>query len=497
MKKKFTSLMGLVLAVGIVGSGYASSNADMYSDIPPGTWPYDSVKQLSQAGVVNGYTNGAYRGSTIITRSEMRDIVNNVSTKTEKLDDKQKEALNRLKNEFGSDIVNTSAVVPVVGTTPSTAIVSATNNPNYEKRISNLENAFKGAKLGAQFLFMFTTDHPADKFSSYRVKGSDNWMTRYRVWLNLPINDKTSVFVRFGTPRFTAGLSAQNAGFDSLELKLIDQLGFNRISVGRIGNWGCGYGFLEGKSGGSDGIYLEKKINNALTWRGTALYDTNTDYPSTKDNNTHVFTATSVYYDRVNKKNQHFGGQIGYYWSTEPGKAGNTLNIDKGSFDSSKGYLLGIHKDFGKLMLLGEYIGTTLRSSIGMPSDSPKAWAVQLNTGTKNPRFYPISDVVDYRKPHTSGWVLQYMHIDSGAIPYGEQPYTTWHKSYVWPGNINVYSKGDNMNLFTVAYQNVLQRNVVGTLEYTKIDLASTANVTSLDSKHLDDCYKVMFGIYF
>ena len=70
MKKSL--VLAMAMALGVTASAYA---ANPFSDVPAGHWAYDSVAKLAAAGVVDGYTDGAFAGDKLITRYEMAQIV--------------------------------------------------------------------------------------------------------------------------------------------------------------------------------------------------------------------------------------------------------------------------------------------------------------------------------------------------------------------------------------------------------------------------------------
>ena len=70
MKKSL--VLAMAMALGVTASAYA---ANPFSDVPASHWAYDSVAKLAAAGVVDGYTDGAFAGDKLITRYEMAQIV--------------------------------------------------------------------------------------------------------------------------------------------------------------------------------------------------------------------------------------------------------------------------------------------------------------------------------------------------------------------------------------------------------------------------------------
>lgn len=70
MKK--TLVAAVTLALGLSASAYA---ANPFSDVPAGHWAYDSIAKLAEAGVIDGYGDGSFRGGQLMTRYEMAQIV--------------------------------------------------------------------------------------------------------------------------------------------------------------------------------------------------------------------------------------------------------------------------------------------------------------------------------------------------------------------------------------------------------------------------------------
>ena len=69
MKKSL--VLAMAMAMGVTASAYA---ANPFSDVPAGHWAYDSIAQLADAGVVEGY-GATFGGDKLMTRYEMAQIV--------------------------------------------------------------------------------------------------------------------------------------------------------------------------------------------------------------------------------------------------------------------------------------------------------------------------------------------------------------------------------------------------------------------------------------
>ena len=64
MSKKLTGVITAALIVGAMGTTFAASNP--FSDVPSGHWSYQAVTKLAQAGVIEGYGDGTFKGDKSI-----------------------------------------------------------------------------------------------------------------------------------------------------------------------------------------------------------------------------------------------------------------------------------------------------------------------------------------------------------------------------------------------------------------------------------------------
>ena len=76
--------------------------ANPFSDVPAKHWAYDSVAKLAQAGVVDGYGDGTFKGDKTMTRYEMAQIVAKAMTKSLNAD--QQAAVDKLAREFATEL---------------------------------------------------------------------------------------------------------------------------------------------------------------------------------------------------------------------------------------------------------------------------------------------------------------------------------------------------------------------------------------------------------
>ena len=83
----------MALAMGVTASAYA---ANPFSDVPAGHWAYDSISNLVDAGVIEGYPDGSFGGDKLMTRYEMAQIVAKAMAKGANVD--------RLAAEFADEL---------------------------------------------------------------------------------------------------------------------------------------------------------------------------------------------------------------------------------------------------------------------------------------------------------------------------------------------------------------------------------------------------------
>jgi len=102
MKKKIAAALAVTFALGVT-SAFA---ANPFVDVPAKHWAYDAVSKLAQAGIVDGYGDGTFRGDKTVTRYEMAQIVAKALAKEDKANAEQKALLNKLSAEFSEELDN-------------------------------------------------------------------------------------------------------------------------------------------------------------------------------------------------------------------------------------------------------------------------------------------------------------------------------------------------------------------------------------------------------
>ena len=102
MKKKLVASLAASMVLGIAGTSFAASNP--FLDLPAKHWAYESVTKLAQAGIVDGYGDGTFRGDKNMSRYEMAQIVAKAMARSDKADAAQKAAIDKLSVEFASEL---------------------------------------------------------------------------------------------------------------------------------------------------------------------------------------------------------------------------------------------------------------------------------------------------------------------------------------------------------------------------------------------------------
>ncbi|WP_298705967.1 S-layer homology domain-containing protein, partial [uncultured Veillonella sp.] len=102
MKKRFATMLAATAVLGVT-TAFA---ANPFSDVTPSDWAYQSVAQLAEAGVINGYPDGTFKGQNNITRYEMAQMVAKAMANQARANAEQQALINRLANEFASELNN-------------------------------------------------------------------------------------------------------------------------------------------------------------------------------------------------------------------------------------------------------------------------------------------------------------------------------------------------------------------------------------------------------
>ena len=68
-------LILVVLATLFLTAVFATSSVGLFSDIPEDHWAYEAVSNVVDAGVMNGYPDGSFKGDETVTRYELAQVL--------------------------------------------------------------------------------------------------------------------------------------------------------------------------------------------------------------------------------------------------------------------------------------------------------------------------------------------------------------------------------------------------------------------------------------
>ena len=173
MKKQFAAIFAATAVLGVT-TAFA---ANPFSDVTPDSWAYQAVSQLANAGIVNGYPDGTFKGQNNITRYEMAQMVAKAMANQDRANAEQQAMINRLADEFSNELNNLGV------------------------RVARLEDRVGNVKVtGDARLRYKDAEHAKSKFDA-----------RARVQFNAKVNDRTDAVVRLTSGNFELG-NSQNGG---------------------------------------------------------------------------------------------------------------------------------------------------------------------------------------------------------------------------------------------------------------------------------------------
>ena len=172
MKKQFAAIFAATAVLGVT-TAFA---ANPFSDVTPDSWAYQAVSQLANAGIVNGYPDGTFKGQNNITRYEMAQMVAKAMANQDRANAEQQAMINRLADEFSNELNNLGV------------------------RVARLEDRVGNVKVtGDARLRYKDAEHKSSKFDA-----------RARVQFNAKVNDRTDAVVRLTTDPFEFGDATAN-----------------------------------------------------------------------------------------------------------------------------------------------------------------------------------------------------------------------------------------------------------------------------------------------
>lgn len=323
MKKQFAAIFAATAVLGVT-TAFA---ANPFSDVTPDSWAYQAVSQLANAGIVNGYPDGTFKGQNNITRYEMAQMVAKAMANQDRANAEQQAMINRLADEFSNELNNLGV------------------------RVARLEDRVGNVKVtGDARLRYQDAEHAKSKFDA-----------RARVQFNAKVNDRTDAVVRLSSGSFELG-NSQNGGNANatIDRAYVNHKFGERVSLkaGRFGQTiGGGLAFdgtFDGAqlNAGNDKIQAQAAYGYMVSGEAAGL---------TKDQN-----VTNTYLGLSGKLGKHT--MVGGFY-------------DRVNQDSTNGYknIYGFNADanFDKVWVGGEWLKDS-------HVDKSQAWTAGLGYGDYN-----------------------------------------------------------------------------------------------------------------
>ena len=323
MKKQFAAIFAATAVLGVT-TAFA---ANPFSDVTPDSWAYQAVSQLANAGIVNGYPDGTFKGQNNITRYEMAQMVAKAMANQDRANAEQQAMINRLADEFSNELNNLGV------------------------RVARLEDRVGNVKVtGDARLRYRDAEHAKSKFDA-----------RARVQFNAKVNDRTDAVVRLTSGNFELGNSQNGGNADAqIDRAYVNHKFGERVSLkaGRFGQVvGGGLAFdgtFDGAqfNAGNDKVNFQAAYGYMVSGEAEGL---------TKDQN-----VTNTYLGLKGKVGKHT--MVGGFY-------------DRVNQDSTNGYknIYGFNADanFDKVWVGGEWLKDS-------HVDESQAWTAGLGYGDYN-----------------------------------------------------------------------------------------------------------------
>ena len=323
MKKQFAAIFAATAVLGVT-TAFA---ANPFSDVTPDSWAYQAVSQLANAGIVNGYPDGTFKGQNNITRYEMAQMVAKAMANQDRANAEQQAMINRLADEFSNELNNLGV------------------------RVARLEDRVGNVKVtGDARLRYRDAEHAKSKFDG-----------RARVQFNAKVNDRTDAVVRLSSGSFELG-NSQNGGNANatIDRAYVNHKFGERVSL-KAGRFGQTIGGGLAFDGTFDGAQLNAGNDKIMAQAAYGYMVSGEAAGLTKDQN-----VTNTYLGLKGKVGKHT--MVGGFY-------------DRVNQDSTNGYknIYGFNADanFDKVWVGGEWLKDS-------HVDKSQAWTAGLGYGDYN-----------------------------------------------------------------------------------------------------------------
>ena len=372
MKKQLAAIFAATAVLGVT-TAFA---ANPFSDVTPDSWAYQAVSQLANAGIVNGYPDGTFKGQNNITRYEMAQMVAKAMANQDRANAEQQAMINRLADEFSNELnnlgVRVSNLEDRVGNIKATGDVRLRYQGNEDKAFRNTST---------------TTTPNYTKKSKFDMRG--------RVQFNANVNENTKAVLRVTSGNIEFGDST-GAGSSSKAIfdRAYVQHNFGKRVTATAGRYNQTIGAGLFYDNTFDGANI-KVGNDKIAVEGAYGYMAS---DAVKNN---ASTNPEVAYAALTGKLGHYT-HVGGFYADVKGAVNSNNNLE--------GTYYGFNADvnYKKLWVGGEWLKNK-------DVDQSNAWVAGVGFGN-----YNIS------KANTWGVKAQYFNIDENATTLD----STWNHAY-------------------------------------------------------------------
>ena len=378
MKKKLVASLAAAMVLGVAGTSFAASNP--FVDVPAKHWAYDSVMKLAQAGIVDGYGDGTYRGDKLISRYEMAQMVAKAMTRSDKATAEQKAAIDKLSIEFASELEGLNVRMTNIEKNASSIKVTGEARIRYENK-----------KAGDVTI--------SDSEESYTVKdplglSANSLKMRARIHLNGNLNDDWSYYGRLQSEYNLRGEDGDNGiTLDNACIK--GPILGATTTIGR-------FDYYE-----NDGLMLDSTLNGVNFAFGNVV-KANVFYG--KDNNKDVFGLP------LTNRLEVTGTALSYGVSKDTNITGGYYKFEDESSNSAKVWEAGFNSKLND--------DWAVKSSYGQSDANSDDTAYFAQIGYKG---------ADKAKVGSYGAFANYRHLEANASPKAtfDGAYTSYGQRYL------------------------------------------------------------------
>jgi hypothetical protein len=239
MKKKLVASLAAAMVLGVAGTSFAAANP--FSDVPAKHWSYGAVTQLENAGILEGYGDGTFRGDKTISRYEMAIIVAKAMSKLDQADATNKALIEKLEAEYAAELKGLGAKYDSLDKRVDNVMLSGYVRAKYDSDKTNGHNANSGNKH-------FYMDLEG------QMKVNDQWDAHFQSETNKQYTNST-----WGNA--TTGYDSENDGTFQ-RIWATGKVGKVGVTVGRKW-WGYASNVIFGHA--ADGIQLDLPVSSKVT----------------------------------------------------------------------------------------------------------------------------------------------------------------------------------------------------------------------------------------